>query len=225
VTDSAGFNGRLNVLWKRAAFESGSYTFAHSSASSQGLLIAVSGAVTSGSPIDASTPNTGAGTTTTALSVTTTSANDLLFYIAHDWEGTGGLSPPTGFTERFDSLIYAADARRRRMRIPPVHHGPRGSSHSKRPRVLPTRPFLRRSTHSRRRGRDSYRKRCCCQTTRAFDLQRRGDSESAGASCGDARRHRRVGHRNGAGTLGSLMATASMVHFIQNRSEPAALLI
>jgi hypothetical protein len=110
VTDSAGFNGRLNVLWKRAAFESGSYTFAHSSASSQGLLIAVSGAVTSGSPIDASTPNTGAGTTTTALSVTTTSANDLLFYIAHDWEGTGGLSPPTGFTERFDSLIYAADA-------------------------------------------------------------------------------------------------------------------
>lgn len=108
VTDVYGFNGKLNVFWKRAASESGSYTFSHSSASSQGLLLAISGAVTSGSPIDASSNNTGVGNTSTATGVTTTVPNDLLLYIAHDWEGVGALSPPSGFTEIFDSLIYSA---------------------------------------------------------------------------------------------------------------------
>lgn len=108
VTDAYGFNGKLNVFWKRAASESGSYTFSHSSASSQGLLLAISGAVTSGSPIDASSNNTGVGKTSTATGVTTTVPNDLLLYIAHDWEGLGALSPPSGFTEIFDSLIYSA---------------------------------------------------------------------------------------------------------------------
>lgn len=108
VTDAYGFNGKLNVFWKRAASESGSYTFSHSSASSQGLLLAISGAVTSGSPIDASSNNTGLGQTSTATGVTTTVPNDLLLYIAHDWEGAGALSPPSGFTEIFDSLIYSA---------------------------------------------------------------------------------------------------------------------
>lgn len=108
VTDDGGFNGKLNVFWKRAASESGSYTFSHSAASSQGLLLAISGAVTSGSPIDASSNNTGVGKTSTATGVTTTVTNDLLVYIAHDWEGAGALSPPSGFTEIFDNLIYAA---------------------------------------------------------------------------------------------------------------------
>lgn len=108
VTDVYGFQGKFNLFWKRAASESGSYTFSHSSASSQGLLLAISGAVTSGSPIDASSNNTGVGNTSTATGVTTTVPNDLLLYIAHDWEGLGALSPPSGFTEIFDSLIYSA---------------------------------------------------------------------------------------------------------------------
>lgn len=110
VTDSNPFQGKFNLFWKRAASESGSYTFSHSSASSQGLLLAISGAVTSGSPIDASSYNTGFLNSAKATGVTTTVAGDLLLYIAHDWEGTGALSPPTGFTEQFDSLIYGASA-------------------------------------------------------------------------------------------------------------------
>lgn len=115
VFDDGGFNGKLSLFWKRAASESGSYTFTHSTCSAQGVLIAVSGAITSGSPVDVFSknsvtfPNTAQSKTTIALSVTTALANDLLFFIAHDWEGTGALSPPSGMTERFDSLIYAAD--------------------------------------------------------------------------------------------------------------------
>lgn len=109
-SDSGGFNGRLNLFWKRAASESGSYTFSHSSASSQGLLLAYSGCVTFGSPIDASSNNVGDGATATATGITTTAANDLLVWISHDWEGTGALNPPSGFSERLDSLLYAADA-------------------------------------------------------------------------------------------------------------------
>jgi hypothetical protein len=108
VNDGTTF-GQLNVFWKRANSESGNYTFTHTLASSQGLLIAISGAATSGSPIDAVSNNTGTGTTTTALSVTTTMASDLLVYMAHDWVGSGTLNPPTSFTERFDSIVYDAD--------------------------------------------------------------------------------------------------------------------
>lgn len=115
VTDGGGFNGKFSVFWKRAASESGSYTFTHSAASSQGVLLAISGAVTSGSPVDVFSsnsglaPNVGVGNnSSTATGVTTTAANDLLLYLAHDWAGSGALSPPTGFTELFDGLVYGA---------------------------------------------------------------------------------------------------------------------
>jgi hypothetical protein len=113
VTAVDGFQGKLNVAWKRAASESGNYTATHAAASSQGLLMAVQGAVSSGSPIDAvssSTWNGSNGQTSTATSITTTAANDLLLYLGHDWEGGGTLSPPTGLAEVFDGLIYAASA-------------------------------------------------------------------------------------------------------------------
>lgn len=106
---AGGFNDKFSLFWKRAASESGSYTFTHAAASSQGLLLAISGAATSGSPVDVFSSNSSnTGSTSTGLSVTTTVANDLLLYIEHDWEGLGTLSPPTGMTEVFDSLIYAA---------------------------------------------------------------------------------------------------------------------
>lgn len=114
VSDLSGdkFNGGFFLYWKRAASESGSYTFTHAAASTQAVIQRITGCLASGSPVDVySKASAGATGTnpTTATSITTTAANDLLVWLSHDWEGKGTLSPPTGFTERFDSLIYAAD--------------------------------------------------------------------------------------------------------------------
>lgn len=109
VADGGGFEARTLAWWKRAASESGSYTFTHVAASSQGLMLAYSGCITSGSPIDVASQNTGTGTTTTGTGVTTTAANAMVLALNHDWEGTGTLSPPSGMTERFDGLLYAAE--------------------------------------------------------------------------------------------------------------------
>jgi photosystem II stability/assembly factor-like uncharacterized protein len=109
VTDSGNFNGQLHVYAKRAASESGSYTFTHSSASSQAILLAYAGASKSGLFIDASSHNTGVGVSSDALGITTTQPNDMLIWISHNWTGSGNLSPPVELTERFDGLVYAAD--------------------------------------------------------------------------------------------------------------------
>jgi hypothetical protein len=110
VTDGS-YNGNMHVAWKRAAGESGDYTVTHESASAQGFMAAYSGCVATGSPIDAYSKNTGADVTSTATGVTTSAANTRLLYLAHDWQGTGTLTPPTGMTERHDDtdLIYLAD--------------------------------------------------------------------------------------------------------------------
>lgn len=113
VADGTSFTARFSIYWKRAASESGSYTFTHAAGSSQAIIVAVSGALASGSPIDVSSSNSltnpgSGGNTAIATGVTTTGADDLLLYVAHDWEGLGALSPPSGMTERFDGLVYAA---------------------------------------------------------------------------------------------------------------------
>ncbi|CDM57664.1 putative mannose-sensitive agglutinin [Rhizobium favelukesii] len=113
VTESGNsFSALFGVYWKRAASESGSYTFTHSTASSQAAIAVYSGALSSGSPVDVLSQNSGTlspGTTATATGVTTTAANDLVIYAGHNWDATGTLSPPTGMTERVDSLVYIAD--------------------------------------------------------------------------------------------------------------------
>ena len=110
---AGGFNGKLWLYWKRAASESGSYTFTHATCSSQGVLTAYSGGKVSGTPTGATINNTGTNPNhndiSTGLSITTTAANSWLLYLAHDWTGSGTLSPPSGMTERFDNLLYSAD--------------------------------------------------------------------------------------------------------------------
>ncbi len=113
MTDGGSFNGKVSVYWKRASGEAGSYVFSHSTASSQLRVAAYAGCKTSGSPINASSQNNGTGTTLTATGITTTVADVLGVWLSNDWQGNGNLLPPGGsptFTERFDSLIYAADA-------------------------------------------------------------------------------------------------------------------
>jgi hypothetical protein len=107
--NDGSFYGRLGIFWKRAAGESGSYTFSHATCSSQGLLKAYSGCLGSGTPLGATANRTGFFTGSIGDSITTTAANSYLLYEAHDWTGSGALAPPTGMTERFDGLIYSAD--------------------------------------------------------------------------------------------------------------------
>jgi len=115
VVDSGSFNGKCGLFWKRATgSEPATYTFTQDvSYSTQGLVMAYSGCTTSGSPVDVfaqtSGNSTGAGPTLTATGVTTTQANDMLVWAGHNWDGSGALTPPTGMTERLDSLAYAAD--------------------------------------------------------------------------------------------------------------------
>ena len=108
VTDAGSFNGRMHVFWKRAAAESGSYTFTHAVASSQGILAAYSGALASGTPLGATSNATGNDNISTGTTITTTAANSYLLYGAHNWTGTARAAP-SGMTERFDNLGYLAD--------------------------------------------------------------------------------------------------------------------
>lgn len=94
------------IWWKRASGESGSYTTTHASAWTEGALLAVSGATTSGTPEDpAPSANTGNSTTITATGITTTLNDDLIIFVGASFT-TGSYTPPTGttptFTERYD---------------------------------------------------------------------------------------------------------------------------
>jgi len=110
AVNDGGLWAELRMYWKRAASESGSYTFAHAGTiNAQGLMQVYSGCKASGTPLGATSNNNGTGSAASGTSITTTAANSWLLYQAHDWEGTGTLTPPTGMTERFDSLLYSAD--------------------------------------------------------------------------------------------------------------------
>lgn len=105
----AGFFSNFSIFWKRALSESGSYTFTHAAYSSQGELRAYSGCLASGTPLGATSNNTGTGSSTVGTGITTTAANSFLLFDTHDWVVSGTLSPPTGMTERFDGLVHSSD--------------------------------------------------------------------------------------------------------------------
>ena len=110
VTDG-GLVADLHIYWKRAASESGDYVFTTVTTehNTQGVMKAYSGCKASGTPLAATSNNTGTGSAASGTSITTTAANSWLLYVAHDWEATSALTPPTGMTERFDNLVYVAD--------------------------------------------------------------------------------------------------------------------
>jgi len=106
---SAGFYGNLHVYWKRAASESGSYTFTHTTASTECVMIAVSGALTSGSPIDVSSANTGIAGTETNTGLTLTSTNELVLYLSQNWGDSNTGTAPTGYTQTYNgTVVYTA---------------------------------------------------------------------------------------------------------------------
>lgn len=118
-TDAGGFKVKTYAWYKIASGESGNYTITHSSAASQGYMAAVSGADIADPFHQNPTTNTGSGTVSTALGLTTPAENSLVMYLGSDWgDSSNALSPPTGttptFIERLDpgtvsGIMYVAD--------------------------------------------------------------------------------------------------------------------
>ena len=102
IRDASYFN--VGLLWKRAASESGSYTFTTGDAnfvSCTGAIAAYRGFKTSGSPINAysNTEYSTSDTILRAAGITTTAATWLIQF---GWSYGRTFTPPTNFTERMD---------------------------------------------------------------------------------------------------------------------------
>lgn len=111
---ATGINS-LHVVWKRATgADTGTYDFTLSqSRFHTGSALRYTGAAAAGDPwddTDGAVDDT-TGTTTPAVSVTTTGADRLLIWAATSWH-VNSWTPPTGFTERVDAgfgTVTAAD--------------------------------------------------------------------------------------------------------------------
>lgn len=113
TTDQTGdsVNAEWRVYTKKAASESGNYTCTHSSATTQAMMLVYRGVDTT-TPMDVTaTTNTGvSSTTTTATGLTTVTAGAMLVMMERSWSGSTAQTPPTGMTERVESVVmYAAD--------------------------------------------------------------------------------------------------------------------
>ena len=111
VTDTGGFNGKMWLYWKRASSESGNYTWTIANCNNTGYIECYSNCLATGTPLGATSNNSGTGQTNTGTGITTTAANSFLLWFSHDWGDTANnLTPPTGMTERVDiTILYAAD--------------------------------------------------------------------------------------------------------------------
>jgi hypothetical protein len=98
------------VFWKRATgADSGTYTFTHGSTWTEAAATSYTGATLTGSPIDTTgTAQRGtSGTVTPPVSLTTTGSDRLIVWggTVTFASGTGGWTPPSGYTERVDAAL------------------------------------------------------------------------------------------------------------------------
>lgn len=96
---------RAHAFIKVASGESGSYTFSHSSANSEGIMYRCTGidTTTPVSPtptVDNHTSSTG-GNSVTAPTITTPVNDSVLLWWGAVWDGFGNASPPSGTTPTF----------------------------------------------------------------------------------------------------------------------------
>lgn len=102
-----GGSNSLAVVWKRATgADTGTYDFTLSSSTYRaGSALRYTGCVASGNPWDSPTSanldNTN-GTVTPSVNIDTAGPDRMLVFAATNWSG-GAWTPPTGFTERFDT--------------------------------------------------------------------------------------------------------------------------
>lgn len=110
--DVAGTGYSMRAFWKRAASEGASYTFtATGNDWASSFLASYSGASTDADPFDGTgTWAQGADTSPAASAITTGAANSLVVqYIATVLVGFSQTTPPSGMTERFDSIWIVND--------------------------------------------------------------------------------------------------------------------
>lgn len=105
INSTSGRSHKAEIFWKRASGESGNYTFTETGNSwGSGSIYRISGAITTGNPIDvigAHGVSTVTGTAALAPGVTTTVNDTLLLYSVVNWDG-GTYTPPSGMTEVAD---------------------------------------------------------------------------------------------------------------------------
>ena len=107
---------RVRFFWKVASGESGNYTFTHSSAYTEAIMYAASGANTTTPVSPNPTSASGDSTTATATGLTTPVDSSLVIWVGSVWNNIGPTTPPTGttptFTEYFDGgsggIFYSA---------------------------------------------------------------------------------------------------------------------
>ncbi len=97
-TTTSGAVTYTNWFWKRATgADSGNYTFTHNSMPTEGIAFRITGCATTGTPIEVlnSAVREGSGTTSVAVSGTTSGANRLLFWSVASWSQINPTFPTT----------------------------------------------------------------------------------------------------------------------------------
>ena len=99
------YSFKLEIFWKRAASESGNYTFTETGNTwGRGKIARISGCITTGDPFDVvGADSTGTDDTAEALGVTTTVAETLLLYMSVNGDELT-YTVPAGMTERSDTI-------------------------------------------------------------------------------------------------------------------------
>lgn len=110
-----GFHGELSVYWKRASGEPSSYTFTHSTNSTQIVMVAFSGCVATGNPIDSFAFNwTNYDIFSTGWSaISPNQTNTLGVAINHNWSGNPQDVLGSGilWTEHYDTVLLKVQTR------------------------------------------------------------------------------------------------------------------
>lgn len=103
VTNEAA-NFRMEIYWKRAAGESGNYTFTESGNTwGAGSISRISGAISTGNPINVvGTGDTGSGLGSSASAITPTLPESLLIFLQQGFNGIAR-TPPAGMDENVEA--------------------------------------------------------------------------------------------------------------------------
>jgi len=104
---------KMHVYYRRASAEPASYaiTWDGTTATVAAVIVAYSGAITTGSPVDVYSKLSNAYTPSmTATGVTPVNTDDMLVFLGTHYTSSLTATPPTGMVERNDSFsVYAAD--------------------------------------------------------------------------------------------------------------------
>lgn len=104
IVNTASGSEKIKAAWKRlTGSDTGNYTPTWTGSQwTQGQCVLITGAATSGSPVDATNVATSASGTTVATTTVTATAADFLLHVVAN-ENAANTTPPTSFTEVQDA--------------------------------------------------------------------------------------------------------------------------